>query len=216
MKRFALALLCVLGVAASAGDALAYWKLQPVKWTHPGTTPHSDFTVVAGLRGWARDTLTIPMAAAKVDTSAEFSLLDCDMPTPIDYGRTATTGDSTAFAFVCLVADSGVASSVNWKNTTVALQVNYGDGAGWQTGLSWATLPTDGQKVNILPIWSSLSALTNDLPVDLTSPLGLVAPRARIIVTGGTAVAAPQTRIYVKKFYRNVTIDKGAFSTQLP
>lgn len=217
MKRFTRALFgALLLLTAFASTALAEWHFEPVKWSHPGITSSTDFGSVALAvhRGFVRDTTWIPMAVARVDTSAEFSLLDCDPIPPAQYGRTAATGDSTALAFVCLVADSSVASTVTWNSTAVQLQVNYGRGAGWQNASNGSGIPTSGQKVLIAPIWASLSALTNDLPIDLTSPLGNVAPRARIIVTGGAAsVAAPSTRIYVKKWmHSNAERDAGNIS----
>ena len=198
LTRIALAMLLVTAFAATAH---ADWNTVPVMWKHWGLT-ESNAATFSGLRGWMRDTTYIPMAAAKVDTSAAFSLEDVDMITNLDFGRTATTGDSVASAYVVLVADSSVASSVNWKDTSVKLQVNYGQGAGWQDAQSWALLMTDGQKVMPLPIWQATATITNDLPINLASPSLLYAPSCRVIVTGGTSVAAPQTRIFIRKYQR--------------
>lgn len=196
------ALLLTTALVATANAA---WVYQPVKWTHPGLTSSQDGTLFANHKGFVRDTTWLPMAAAKVDTTAEFSLSDAELIGPAEYGRTSTTADTLVGAWVLLVADSNVASSVNWKNTTVTLQVNYGSGAGWQTAPTLTVTMTDGQKVLPIPLVASVPALTNDIPVDLTTPvLAFGAPRYRAIVTGGTSVAAPMTRVYVKKFIRGV------------
>lgn len=211
MKRFTRALFgALLLLTAFASTALAEWKLEPVKWSHPGLTSSQDGTTWAGLRGgFLRDTLYLPIAASKVDTTAEFSLMNCESPTASDMGKTSTTVDTLAGAYVIFQPDSAVASTITWGAATCAIQVNYGNGANWQTAYTYTLDPTAGQKQFVVPIyWVSTPA--NDTAPALGQVGAIFGPRVRAIFTGGTSAAGPSTRVFVKKFVGKGSVEHDA------
>lgn len=212
MNRFTRALLgALLLVTAFASVALAEWKLEPVKWSHPGITSTTDFGAVALAthRGWVKDTTWVPIAAARIDTTAEFSLMNCETPTAQDFGSTGSTVDSLAGAWVFFVPDSNVASTIVWGAATVSIQANYGQGANWQTVYTYTADPTSGQKQLAIPIFVR-AGITTDLGPKLDFPMGAFAPRCRAIFTGGTSAAGPSTRVYVKKFVGKGSVEHDA------
>lgn len=212
MKRFARAALgALLLLSIFALPALAEWRLEPIKWTHPGLTSSGTSATANFKRGFVRDTTWLPAFASVADTSAEFSLMDCDPPPPAQFGTINTTIDSLPLAYVVVVADSSVASSAVW-DATVALQLNYGKGANWTAGKIGSPLPTAGQGALFAPIWSRLPVVTADLPIDMSSPTLNQAPRCRVIVTGGTNVAVPSMRLYVRKWVQS-TAERDAGNT---
>jgi len=200
--------LFVLSLLAFAAPAFAGWKLDDkVKWRHFGRGDigfsENGFATATStpISPRGSDTLWVSAAPARVDTTSEWSMLDCDTEPLTTQG--ANTADSLAAAYFIIAADSNVASTVNFKNTTVTFQVNYGFNAGnWQTifGAAISTLPTDGTKTLIVPIFRRLAAITTDLGIDLGHPGDAFAPRMRALVTWGTAAAAPQCRIRIKKW----------------
>lgn len=218
MKIFHRAVLgALLLIAAITAPALAEFHMVPVKWTHPGVTSSTNFgaVVLATHRGYVRDTTWIPMAASRVDTTAEFSLLDCDPIPSFATGHTSTTQDTTLLAYVVLTSDSTAASSVDWDQSTVAMQVNYGDRiGGWETAftfhgsLDWVS----GQKSVRVPIAAGVTTNTTDSFADYNASLANVAPRCRLIVTGSAAVAAPSARVFVMK-WNATSIEKDAGNT---
>lgn len=203
-------LFVLLGLCLAVSAAHADWKYTDIPWTHPGIAADlqngSSGTTTVGLRGWLRDTTYIPMAAAKVDTTGEWTMTDCEFVNPVTYGHPAA---DTAFAgFFLLVADSAVGSTVHFGDgCTVELQVNYGrSSAGWNSLVTYTLNPTSGNKVLAVPITSALVAVDTDVSKGSTAApvIRALAPRMRAIFTGGTSAAAPQTRIRVLKFYSNV------------
>lgn len=207
--------LLVASLAAWAGSAHAGWTLDDkVRWRHfgRGDIGFSEAGFATSLsnpvtpRG--SDTMYVCAAPARVDTTTEFSLLDCDAQPTTSQGATAV--DSLVGAWFIIVADSNVASTVNFKNTTVTFQVNYGGNAGnWQTVFSAvSTLATDGTKNLIVPIWRRLAAVSTDLGIDYTYPDAIMAPRVRALVTWGTSSAAPQCRIRIKKWATGPVIQR--------
>ena len=168
--------LTALALVSFTATANAGWSYESVKWRHLGRG-----ALGFSENGTARicDTLYVSAAPARVDTTAAWSMLDCDNLFATEQGQTATTADSLAPAYVVIQADSSVASSVNFKNTTVTIQVNYGtSSAGWQTLHSaLSPLATDGTKTLIVPVFQRLLSITTDLGIDLTMPGSCFAPQ---------------------------------------
>lgn len=200
-------LFAVLGLCLFSSSAFAEWKMTDVPWSHPGAmealSAGSSGTTFVGLRGWLRDTLYIPMADSKVDTTGEWTMLDAEPVSPVEYGRTSTTPDTAIAGYVVLVPDSATASTIVWGAATAVLQVNYGRGANWQTLSSLTISPTSGSKQLFVPIITSTATQTVDLG-PTAPPLTAFAPRMRLIFTGGASAAGPQTRVRVLKYYKNV------------
>lgn len=205
MKRFTGALLgALLLTVAFASSSQAAWKMElgangGPKWHHTG---RGDLGFAEYGTTRSSDTLYVSAAPARADTTTEWTMLDVDPIGYVEQGSAAA--DSVASAYFVIQGDSTVASSINFKNTTVTLQVNYGqNNAGWGTVRSaLSPLATDGAKTLIVPIWDRLAAITTDLGIDLAHPFDSHAPRMRAIVTWGTAAAVPSAICGVKKFQR--------------
>lgn len=200
MKRFIALALTALALASFTATANAGWTVEDVKWRHFGRG-NLGFSEQGTSR--MSDTMYVSAAPARADTTASWSMLDVDAIGYIEQGSAAA--DSIASAYFVIQADSSVASSVNFKNTTVTLQVNYGQSsAGWMTVRSaLSPLATDAAKILVVPIWDRLAAITTDLGIDLAHPFDSHAPAMRAIVTWGTSAAVPSARVVIKKFKRN-------------
>lgn len=201
MKRFISAALAMVFVAVLAGSAFAsnaVWRtgaVGTVKWRHAGAGALGFSQPAAGFS----DTTYVSAAPARADTTTEWSMEDV-MPVGVDeFGSAAA--DSLTPAYFIIQADSSVASSVNFKNTTVTFQVNYGlSTTGWQTVYSaLSPLATDGVKTLIVPIFQRLAAITTDVGIDFKHPGDIFAPRVRAIVTWGTSAAVPSATVRIKK-----------------
>lgn len=209
MKRFtgALmgALLTLTALVTFSSPSEAAWKWEygangGPKWHHTG---RGDLGFSENGTTRSSDTLYVSAAPARADTTTEWTMLDVDAIGYIEQG--SATADSVASAYFVIQSDSTTASTVNFKNTTVTLQVNYGQNiGGWSTVRSaLSPLATDGAKILIVPIWDRLAAITTDLGIDLAHPFDSHAPRMRAIVTWGTSAAAPSSAIGIKKFQRD-------------
>lgn len=192
----ALLILAALTSLPSRSDA--GWSYEGVRWRMLGRGA-IGFGQGSSPPG-GTDTTYVSGAPARSDTTTSWNMLDCEH-LPLET-QGANAADSVASAYVVVVGDSSVASSINFKNTTVTLQVNYAQSStGWQTIYSaLSPLATDGTKALIVPIFSRLAAITTDLGIDYTHPGDSFAPAMRAIVTWGTAAAVPSARVYIKKY----------------
>src|SRR5690349_14708580 len=147
MKRFAVTALAALALLsaflarpAAAYQGGNYWVHENINWLHQRTwnTPAGAASGSANVIGSSsQDTTFLPMAASQPDTSGSFTLTDCMPFAANQLGRAGALSDSTVVAWIVIASDSTVASSVNFKNTTVALQLNLG-----QNSANWATAIT--------------------------------------------------------------------------
>ena len=74
---------------------------------------------------WKADTAFCVLNHTSVDTTAVFTLNDVDLPGIFAQGKSAT--DTATVALFVIYADSAVASTVNFKAATAALQQNFSD-----------------------------------------------------------------------------------------
>lgn len=202
MKKllFALVGLCLMVASASAD-----WRMEDLKWTHPGATYSTGASQMVIVRGFLRDTTWLPLTgsgAAVSDTSTEFSMLDCSAPSAQIFGHTSTADTLTA-AVVYLVADSSVSSTIVTEALVWTIQANYSQTSNAQ----WVTInsgtvgkTTSGHKVQAFPIYT-VSRQDTDLSPDVLSPMYVFAPRLRVIITSAGSVAMPSARLRVKKWY---------------
>ena len=207
MKRFAFAtaalalLSAFLALPALAYQGGVYWVHENEGWLHQRTwnTPAGANSGSPNVIGSSsQDTTFLPMAASQPDTSGAFTLTDCMPFAANQLGRAGALSDSTVVAWIVIASDSTVASSVNFKNTTVALQLNMGsNSANWATAITYSPLETDGTKFIRIPI--SMQGKGNFFGIDYAQTGGLIGENCRLIVTGGTAVAAPMCRVYLLK-----------------
>ena len=199
------ALLTLAAIGAVSWPAQAAWKIEDVKWRFYGRG-----NIGFGENGTLRytDTTFVSAAPARVDTTTAWTMLDCDNMPLTTQG--ANAADSLAAGYLIIVADSTVASSVNFKNTTVTIQVNYGfNSAAWQNfAAAYSPLATDGTKALIVPLFERLAAITTDVGIDYLHPHDIFAPQMRALVTWGTAAAAPMSRIRIKKFITSQTVTR--------
>ncbi|HXJ68250.1 MAG TPA: hypothetical protein VNM39_05045, partial [Verrucomicrobiae bacterium] len=143
VRRWLLPALALLFVGLAL-PAHAAWNYEPLKWRHfgRGDLGFSEGSVVP--RG--SDTTYVSAAAARVDTTTEWNMLDAEPQTPTSIGGTAA--DSSQIGAVIVCGDSTVASTFTWAATTVTIQVNYGQqNTGWTTvGAAISPLGTTTQK----------------------------------------------------------------------
>src|SRR5690349_3642218 len=116
----------------SALPAHAAWTYEPVKWRRQNNATGYNGGVYGIPPTIPFDTTFVSAAASRVDTTAEWNMLDTEPQSPTTIGGTAA--DSSQVAAVVVCGDSTVASTFAWAATTVTIQVNYGvNGAGWTT-----------------------------------------------------------------------------------
>ncbi len=183
-----------------AVPAFAAWNYEAVKWRHfgRGDLGFSEGSVTP--RG--SDTLYVSAAAARVDTTTAWNMLDAE-PSPtgtISIG--GATADSTQVGAVIVVGDSAVASTFAWGATTMQLQVNYGaNSTGWTSvGSTISPLATTTQKSIVFPIWNLPVATAHLGSTTFNATYNVFAPNVRALITWGTAAAVPQARVYVRKW----------------
>jgi len=212
--RWATSALLTLGlILVAVAPASAAWKYEPIKWRH-GNAGALGFSVPQP--NLYSDTTFISAAPARADTTTAWSMLDSEPFPGVENGATATTADTIAAGYVVIAGDSTVASTVDFTNTTVTIQVNYGvNSTGWQT-IQSATSPlaTAGTKALLVPMYQRLGAITTDLGIDFKHPGDIFAPQVRAIVTWGTAAAVPSARVYVKKWVGRNVIQRDAPKNQ--
>jgi hypothetical protein len=214
------ALLVIVALSAFSPPADAAWtitKRGDINWRHRGAGAIGFGQPASGFS----DTSSVSAAPARLDTTTEWSMLNCDNMTVGAQGT--VTEDSLAPAYFILQADSSVASSVAYTTTAIQFQVNYGSSdVGWVStnGTAYPHNFTNLAKIVHQPIWSRVSGLLDkDAMAEAGGATtgatpGIFAPRMRAIVTWGTAAAVPTCRIFVKKWVTEQAITHQGVSAQ--
>jgi hypothetical protein len=202
------ALLVVAAFVGFAPSAKATWSYEQLRWRHFGrgdigfsengpVTPTSNPVSPRG-----SDTLYVSGAAARVDTSTAFNMLDSE-PSPtgaVSIG--GSTADSSQVGAVILAADSTVLSTLAWAATICQFQVNYGQNStGWTSvGSTISPLGTTTQKALVFPMWQLPVTTAHLGSTTFNSTYNIFAPQVRVLITWGTAAAVPSARLYVRKW----------------
>lgn len=179
----------------------AAWSLEPVKWRRQNNATGYNGGVYGIPLTVPFDTATVTAAASRVDTTAEWNMLDTE---PSSLGATigGSTADSTQLGAFIVCGDSTVASSFTWGATTCQFQVNYGtQSTGWTSvGSTISPLATTTQKAIIFPIWQLPVATAHLGSTAFNATYNIFAPRCRAIITWGASAAVPTARAYVRKW----------------
>ena len=214
LKRWLMPALMALAFAVTLAPApvKAAWTYDPVLWRRQNNAVGYNggtYGIPANGVGF-KDTLFVSAAAARLDTTNSWSMLDAEVSPIGAVSLGATTVDSSVVATVIVAGDSTVASAFVWAATTIQLQVNYGSNAsGWTSyGPSISPLPTTTQKAAYFPVFQFPVATAHLGSTTNYHTYGQYAPAMRAIVTWGTAAAVPSARVYVRKWIGNSTINK--------
>ena len=194
--------LAFVGVLALTAPALAAWNYESVMWQRSNNATGTKGGVYGIPPRVPFDTLYVTGAAARIDTTAAWNMLDSE-PSPtgtISIG--GATADSSQVGAFIIAADSSVASTLAWAATTVQFQVNYGlNASGWTSvGSTISPLGTTTQKALIFPMWNLPVATAHLGSTSFNATYNIFAPQVRAIVTWGAAAAAPQSRAFVRKW----------------
>ena len=204
LRWLAPALLALAFVVGLVGSASAAWNYESVKWRRQNNATGYNGGVYGippngvGLL----DTTYVSAAAARVDTTNAWNMLEAE-PSPtgtISIG--GATADSSQVGAVIVSGDSSVASTFAWGATTMQLQVNYGSNStGWTSvGGTISPLATTTQKAIVFPIWNLPVATAHLGSTTFNASYNVFAPAVRAIITWGTAAAVPSARVYVRKW----------------
>jgi len=212
LRWLAPALFVLVGFIGLVPSAHAAWTYEPLKWRHfgRGDLGFSEGSVTP--RG--SDTTYVSAAAARVDTTTEWNMMETEPQTPTSIGGTAA--DSSQIGAVIVTGDSAVASTFTWAATTITIQVNYGSqNTGWTTvGAAISPLGTTTQKAIIAPMIPCPVGTAHLGSTTFNAAYNYYAPRCRALVTWGTAAAVPSARVYVRKWIGSSVVAQPR-STQL-
>jgi hypothetical protein len=210
--RWLIPALAALSITLGALPAKAAWTYEPVKWRRQNNATGYNGGVYGIPTTVPFDTTYASAAAARVDTTAEWNMLDAEPPAAVS--GSATTADSTQVAAVVVAGDSTVASTFAWAATTVTVQVNYGQSnTGWTTvGAAISPLGTTTQKAILAPLFTTPVGTAHIGSTTFNAAFNIFAPRCRALVTWGTAAAVPMARVYVRKWVAagsvNIAVDQ--------
>lgn len=194
MKRLTRALFgaLLLTVIVATQAVAGRWVEQQIPWQRSNATDGLYF-----------QSIVTTGAAAKVDTTAAFSLNDA-VPFPLSLGWGGTTLDTVIVAKLVIYADSSVASSIDFGSTSVSIQANSGvNASGWQAARTVATLNTSGQKYIEVPIYASNNAVSKQLYIDRTGDFSLFGCQLRAIATLTGAGAVPAMKCKLVMYTEN-------------
>lgn len=200
MKRFICTALLVIAATALIADAAS------ARWSPPQNLAwhREKWNTVYPTWSGNADTLWTTGAASKVDTTAAFNLLDCDVPSLNQYGVVVTANDSVAFAYITIYGDSAVTNTVNFKAMTCAVQVNWGTSkVDWTTIKTYTCAVTDGKKFWNIPLFEdgiTADGEQSNIGLDGLQLNWQFAPSLRLVVSGVTSTSVPQMMVRLTKY----------------